>query len=66
MASHHSEISLACKMKRLFEVFADPLQNDGFDMTKDRVEVVVIFESLIWPALVHGFFVFDFAARREP
>lgn len=53
-------------MKRLFEVFADPLQNDGFDMTKDRVEVVVIFESLIWPALVHGFFVFDFAARREP
>jgi hypothetical protein len=53
-------------MKRLFEVFADPLQNYGFDMTKDRVEVVVVLESLIWFALVHGFFVFDFATRREP
>ncbi len=65
MTSHHSDVSFACKMKGLLGVFDGSLKNDGFDMSDDGVEIVVVLKSLILPALVHGFFVFDFVTGRE-
>lgn len=52
-------------MKGLLGVFDGSLKNDGFDMSDDGVEIVVVLKSLILPALVHGFFVFDFVTGRE-